>query len=197
PAAILINNAVHGSGQSVARLLSPGNWKLVYFDGVSSLLLRRDQARPANIEALRQAGLDRIEASRKSYESQLGGFGFPAISPRLLGAGTVYLSLNEFEKAASCYRLLVLGAPRFSAGWHNLGVTEIQLERYDDAVAALEQASRLQPANALTWLWLSKAYEGADHGSAAKTAFERAEQLNPTLAENFKNSSEAAGQEKK
>ena len=117
-------------------------WALAYFDGTSILLLDEAHRGLVRKEWL-DGGFQVLEQARQDYIAGLGSWPPPANPARLIGAGSFFLSLQQYEKAYAVYHLLVQGAPNMGVAWHNLGVAAMKLERVDEAIRPLERAGRI------------------------------------------------------
>lgn len=186
PGAVLLNGSWPGAGAALRRLAGDQDWALVYFDGISALLVRRLSEYQALIDdtTAQQAGLADLEATRRKLSEQRG-WRQPALSPRLMGAGTAYLSLGRLTEAKAVYDTLMPKAPRYTTGWINLGLCELQLRHFDRAIQAMEIATRQKPEAPLAWLWLGKAYEAGGRPADASMALQKASLLNPRIVEAF------------
>ena len=187
PGAILLNGSWPGAGAALRRLADDKEWALVYFDGISSLLVRRlseNQALMDDVES-RQAGLADLETARRNMATSSSALRVPALSPRLMGAGAAYLALGRVVEGKAVYDVLMPNAARYTTGWLNLGLCELQLRHTDLAIQAFQIASAQRPDAPLTWLWLGKAYELAGRPSEASAAIHKATVLNPGIAETF------------
>ncbi len=86
------------------------------------------------------------------------------------------------------FRQLVADFPDSPMGHFSLGKLYLEQKRWDEAAAALEQATRLDPEYAAAMVSLGDAYAAGGKEPQARAAFERAkqkalEQNHPGLAE--------------
>jgi tetratricopeptide (TPR) repeat protein len=149
PDAILVNNLWPYAMETTRFLIAQGDWEPVYFDGTSSLYLRRD---PALLTLLTRRdewiaqGLTRLENERQAYARQLGQWRRPAIAAPLYGGGLVFRERRRFQEAEACFALLQAGAPRFLAAQLWQGLVQIRLEQYAAAVNTLTHVvDRIDP----------------------------------------------------
>lgn len=187
PGAVILNCSWPGAGATARRLVDEKQWALIYFDGISAILVLRTTEHRALISDLevQRAGLTDLEQSRQAYAKSENLLVRPPIPPRLLGAGAVYLALWRFQEAASIYTLITPRVPAFVTGWLNLGICHFQQKKFDAAVEDLTQARSLRPESTLAWLWLSKAYKVKGLESESTRALQKARSLNATMADAF------------
>ena len=184
PGAVVLNCSVSGAGTAIRTLLIGKRWELVYFDGSTAILVRDSSANVAllgNVE-LQTAGLKLIEQERQRYASALReGKRSGVVSPRLIGAGNIFLALGRYPEAEVIYSLLVNGLPAMGQAWLNLGICQLQLQRADAAIGTLSKATEMMPKNAAAWLYLGEAYRAKGMEQPAKSCYDRAQSLNAGL----------------
>ncbi|MBK7931670.1 MAG: tetratricopeptide repeat protein [Bryobacterales bacterium] len=66
---------------------------------------------------------------------------------RLLEAGNKYFKENKFKEASIIYRKALQKDARYGEAYYRLGLSELRLGRYGEALRAFERASELQPEN--------------------------------------------------
>ncbi len=188
PEAVLLNGCVFGAGPLLRGLLNSKRWGLAYFDGTSALLMRATSANQAWLtnEKTQREGLRILEEEHQDYWNRIKSCARPSLSPRLIGAGELYIAMDRFSEAAAIYSLLTLGDPSMVGAWYYLGIAQLELGKFEEAVAALKQACRRQPRNPRSWLQLSRAYSGAGMAGEAEGSFEKARKLNPAMADRFR-----------
>lgn len=187
PGAVILNCSWPGAGAAARRLVDEGRWAMVYFDGISAILVLRTSEHKALISDLEAQvqGLSIIEQARKTQAASRRSFFVPANPTRLMGAGSVYLALWRFREAEAVYKEITATSPNYVTGWLNFGITSFQRRHMDQALLALEQARRLRPDSALTWLWLSKTYEAKGLTQEAVSALQKARSINEGMANAF------------
>ena len=99
---------------------------------------------------------------------------------QLLGAG-------DLVQAEIIYRRLVEAAPEAADPWHELGIVQLQAERFEAAVECLRQAVTLDPNHPAYPINLATAYRMLKRPDEAIAMFERALKLGPPTAELFNN----------
>ncbi len=77
----------------------------------------------------------------------LAGCSSEASKRRLLETGNKYHSSAKYKEASIIYRKLIQKDPLYGEAYYRLGLNELKLGRYADAVRALRRASDLQPDN--------------------------------------------------
>ncbi len=182
--AILLNTTFAATRAAAAHWMSHPQWAVGYFDGTSLLLLRRTSINQAILEngELQHSGPPLIRAAYRRYEAALErGMRKPAVPARLVGAASVYQASRRNQEAQALYTLLTRGAPRMAVAWANRGLLALQAGDLEEAIRSLEHASRMVPGASVPWLWLSRAYEAVGRDDDAKTARQRAQQLDPAL----------------
>lgn len=191
PDAIIIKATHPNAGVAIRTLQLSGSWALIYFDGISAVLVQptADLTSLVGNAAMQQAGLQSLQDAYMAYKTKVDAGKTPAVCAPLVGAGAIFLSLGEFDRAAAIYSVLTRGAPKMAVGWLNLGVSLVQSDQAEQGTACLEQACNILPKKHLmaprAWLWLSRAYERIGETRAAGMAFDRAKKMNPQLAETF------------
>lgn len=189
PESVLLNGGAPGAGPLLRMLLDSKRWALAYFDGTSALLVRATEANRAwlNDTELQREGWDAFYTEYQAVKD----CSCPAVSPRLIGAGTFFLAMSRYPEAEAVYRILTRGSPSMVNAWYSLGMVRMQRGKFDEAAADLEQACRRRPRDPIFRLQLSRAYAGAGRPGDAEAAFEKARKLNPALAERFRSGTEA------
>ena len=66
---------------------------------------------------------------------------------RLLEAGNKYFNEGKFKEASIIYRKALQKDARYGEGYYRLGLSELRMGRYGEALRALQRASELQPEN--------------------------------------------------
>jgi tetratricopeptide (TPR) repeat protein len=124
-------------------------------------------------EALAYAG--RLPEALEQYKGALTLK--PDYVPALSGIATVAMKQKEF-KTAETYWLKVVSLlenttnpvlnPALDEAYYGLGVTYIEMKRYEDAVGALKQAVRIKPQASDTHYMLSVAYKALGYPDKQK-----------------------------
>ncbi len=187
PGAIILPCSWPGAGQTTRRLVDLGDWAPAYFDGTTMVLLRRtrENARMLADFEMQRSGLIELESARRDYQRELASI-FPARNhPRLIGAGTIYFSLWRFLEARTVLELVVAGSPTHITARQQLGIAYFNLGQPEPAARALERTVRRRPKDALTHLWLAKAYEALGDTARADRMKQKGRRLNPALAKSF------------
>ena len=66
---------------------------------------------------------------------------------RLVDTGKKYFATGKYKEASIIFRKAISKDPRFGEAHYNLGITDLRLGRYGDALRSLRRASELQPEN--------------------------------------------------
>lgn len=185
--AILVNCSWPQAGNAAAGLTARGRWALAYFDGAAAIFLRNTVENVPSLRdrRLQRSGIEKIEAARRDYAARVEGGSAPGVSPRLIGAGHIYLGLGRFQEARVVYALLTRGSPHMHGAWLGLGIAQEQLGEHAEAIAALQRAAAMRPKDPLPLLWLSRAWRASGKTQEADAAVEKARALNATLTEAF------------
>jgi len=72
--------------------------------------------------------------------------------------GNSELAMGELEKAAEFYRKAIELEPKFFDGWHALGMVEMKMQNYPEAIDAGKMAIALKPNDQMAYTSLSLAY---------------------------------------
>ncbi|HXI58516.1 MAG TPA: tetratricopeptide repeat protein, partial [Polyangia bacterium] len=100
----------------------------------------------------------------------------------------VRFKLGKLEEARTTYREIADLLPGDAGIQRNFGLVSLKMERYEDAVAALERATRLAPDDKRAWSYLGYALVKNGDSTGAALAFRRggqdllAAQLEPVVA---------------
>lgn len=185
--AAILNCTIPSAAQTARMLLASKKWRLAFFDGTTAVLVRELEKFKELIgsELIQKAGLERLERARQEYARALGSYRRPANSPRLIGAGNLFMALGRYEQAKTVYELLTRGAPEMAVAWFNLGVARLKLGIIREAEAAFLRAKDLMPKNARVWLQLSEVYSRMNDKEAERAALNRASKLDAALTKSF------------
>ncbi|HEY2901604.1 MAG TPA: tetratricopeptide repeat protein [Polyangia bacterium] len=88
----------------------------------------------------------------------------------------VRFKLGKLDEARATYREIAALQPADANIQRNFGLVSLKMERYDDAVAALERATRLAPEDLKAWSYLGYALAKSGDSPGAALAFRRAGQ---------------------
>ncbi|MBN2683684.1 MAG: hypothetical protein JXR40_00260 [Pontiellaceae bacterium] len=161
--AIILNTLFSSSAAGIDLLLGKSvqpRWLLAYFDGTTAVLLRNEvkYRALADNDALKKAGLDKLEQARADYAQAIekGGLVVPGNPAELIGGAKVFLARGQAEAAKSIFALLLKGNDDLSAAWIGLGQSQLKLaekegEGFDLAVDYLRSATKTAPRSAQAW----------------------------------------------
>lgn len=184
PQAVILNACTKNASLAIRKFDQSKEWKLAWFDGITAVYLRNLPAYQAMLhnDAWQAKSLEILEQERRRYAAGVGSLRVPPLSPRLVGAGVMYMSMNYYKEAHAVYDLLTRNAPNMHTAWLNRGMAALQLKQYEEAVHSLEIAAKRNGKNPLAWLWLSRAYQLSGKMLDSRAALERGAQLNSELA---------------
>jgi len=177
PHAIVLNGGWLDAGALANRLIASQAWKMVYFDGATIILVRDLPEYEAliNDPNIQQHGGQVLEDARQKYVSGNTGLFKTGNSSRLVGAGSLYLSLNRPVEAEAVYSLLVKNSPNMTTAWLGLGQSMILQKNLSKGLIYMEKAAAITPRSARVWMGLLQAYRmKGDEPNVRKAA----EQLN-------------------
>lgn len=98
----------------------------------------------------------------------------------------VYEELKDFEKASSAYeKYLSLKPANPWMGYMRLGLSRMELQQYDRAISAFQEALIEQPQDIKLNYSLAQAYQKAGMLEQAEEAFKKLIQLNPEDAKSY------------
>jgi DNA-binding winged helix-turn-helix (wHTH) protein/tetratricopeptide (TPR) repeat protein len=83
---------------------------------------------------------------------------------------------RDFDKTEQLFEQMTKTYPRDAAAWNGLGITALQLGRYDQAVAALSEAVRLNPSS-FPYGYLSWGYLHQNRFEEARATIEQARSM--------------------
>jgi cytochrome c-type biogenesis protein CcmH/NrfG len=81
-----------------------------------------------------------------------------AQAERYVENGNKFFAKNQFKEASIMYRRALQKDLKYGEAYYRLGLTEIQLKAFGDAVRALRRAVELQPKNADAAVKLAEIY---------------------------------------
>lgn len=176
PEAVIMNCSVPFAANAVRGLLQDPSWALVYFDGTAALMVRavsENQALIRDVE-IQNAGLQLIERERqralKATRHQ--------VSPRLIGAGEMFLALGRYPEAESIYGALIHSAPMMGRAWINMGIAQTEQGKMQEAVGTLRNACDITPKEVFAWISLYRAANRVGLADEARAAIEKAKKIN-------------------
>ncbi|MEI6892752.1 MAG: hypothetical protein V5783_11335 [Pontiella sp.] len=178
PNAFIINTLAPASAQGVVTLLGTREWKLVYFDGTTAVLLRDKEEFAAliNNPELQQAGLVKLEKARAAY-AELDGSSRNGNPAELIGSGKIYLAFNRPTEAKAIFTLLVRGLGTIPGAWIGLGSSQLMLKEFDAAVQSLKIATTQAPNSLRAWATYATACKYAGRTAEAEVAVANARKL--------------------
>lgn len=93
---------------------------------------------------------------------------------------TAYQELKAFDKAAEAYKKFIASGPRqpFDA-YNRLGLCQVELEQYDDAVVSFQEALKGIPDDVNIMYKLAQAYEKAGQLEQAEETYYKLAELSP------------------
>jgi len=98
----------------------------------------------------------------------------------LFQIGNAYEELRDFAKAADAYeRFLKLNPENAWTGYLRLGTSRMELQQFDQAVAALQEAQKVQPRDLKVNYSLAMAYRKAGQLDQAEAVLKSLAELNP------------------
>lgn len=106
----------------------------------------------------------------------------PEHPPLLCNFATFLRRQGQREEAIALWRRAVLVEPMRVSAWIELGLTELDLERYAQAQSALERALSLDAEDARAWQGLAAVHRATGRLPQARAALERALALAPQSA---------------
>ena len=78
------------------------------------------------------------------------------VSPRLIGAGEMFLALGRYAEAESVCRAAAAGAPMMGRAWINLGIAQTEQGK-EEALDTLRHACQIAPKEVFAWISLHRA----------------------------------------
>jgi tetratricopeptide (TPR) repeat protein len=109
-------------------------------------------------------------------------------NPYLLNeVGNQLLLHGRRKDAESHFQRSVKLDPEFAAGWNNLGVARMTLDKKTEAASAYRKALKIQPNYALAWYNLGVVLDRQNHYEESLKAYETAFVLDPDLLDVKKN----------
>ncbi len=137
-----------------------------------------------NVYAALGRSQEAIEAYRRAIELD------PADAWFYHNLALVYEGLSQYELAVRCYQQAIerhrLDQEQ-AVSWHNLGNIYHQWGRYQEALAALRQAIKLDPTSPLPWNSLGGVYKELGKPEQTVHAYRRAIAIDPTYAPPYNN----------
>lgn len=147
---------------------------------------RRAQA--ASVAYLRGVCAQRLERTTEALEALRLAV---SLQPDDLASrrtlGEVLFNSGRYELAIVQFSAVTERTPEVSDAWYFLGAAQAEAGRLEDARTSLEQACRLDGANARAWERLGRVHLVLDDSRRAQAAFQMAVQANPLHFEALKN----------
>jgi len=104
----------------------------------------------------------------------------------LFQIGNAYEELRDFAKAAEAYeRFLKLNPENAWTGYLRLGACRMELQQYDQAVAALQEAQKAQPRDLKVNYSLAMAFRKAEQYDQAEAVLKSLAEINPADASTY------------
>lgn len=101
---------------------------------------------------------------------------------------TAYQELKQFENAAEAYKKFIASGPRQAFDAYNrLGVCQMELEQYADAVTSFQEALKGIPDDVNIMYKLAQSYEKAGQYEQAEETYYKLAELSPTDARIYYN----------
>ncbi|MFN3426607.1 MAG: tetratricopeptide repeat protein [Candidatus Thermochlorobacter sp.] len=94
-----------------------------------------------------------------------------------------FAARSRFAEAACAYRAILELKPDFEPALIGLGIAELQLGNFEQAIAALSKAAALNPHSAEIQFYLGNAFDDAGKNDDAMRAFQNALALQPNFEE--------------
>jgi tetratricopeptide (TPR) repeat protein len=95
--------------------------------------------------------------------------------------GNLAFSKDQPEAAAAHYRTAIGKFPNFRRALRNLGLIQVRLGQYDDAVRSLSRVIELGGGEGLTYGLLGYSYAATGHSMSAESSYRNAVLLQPDL----------------
>ena len=107
------------------------------------------------MEDLAKAG--KADAAITQLEREIGSN--PFLTRALFTLASLYATKNQNEKATATLMRVLQVEPKNPLAYNNLGMIQLKLKRYNEAVLFLEKACDYAPKNPEPWLNMGIAYE--------------------------------------
>jgi len=144
---------------------------------------------PRNPEAFRQLGLEYSDRGDLVNEARSYRAALEAAPDDEYHASNLFYVLTEklgdYQQALTLYRTAVAARPDSHTLWGKVGQVEYQLGHFQEALAALERALRLAPADPGHLIHAGWALMELDQPEAALAAFQQAAARDPSPSEAY------------
>ncbi len=182
--ALVINALWPSAGELIRAPIAGGGWSLIYFDGVTAILLPK---RPENASwfestALGEIGLRRLDEEVNRFIAEVQAGRRPPPPPAAIGAAEVFAALDRNTHAADLYEWLARVMPSSPHLDLQRGIAQVKAGRIESACISLTSASRRLAKNSTVWFWLAQAHARAGRRAEADRAIKQAERLAPSTA---------------
>ena len=189
PEAFVLNALYSQTPYGLVTLLNRG-WNLIYFDGVSIVLLPKDHILSENlaeIRLLQQQGLEELEQAHQTFLQR----GYQAGHPiKLMGAANVFLHLNRLDEARYLFNVLLEKQPDAYGALQGLGIVQLYQKEYAAAMASLETVLEVYPLDYTSWYYYGKAAQFSGNTEVAALAMKQMQNLEPVEQINPSSSAE-------
>ena len=175
PEAFILNCLYPASAQGIVTLIQR-DWKLVYFDGSTAVLIINRPAYESlfSLSHIQKSGLMKLEDHRKAFVKapyQNGN------AVTLIGAAKIYLALNRATEAEALFGLLLAENYRIPGALIGLGNAQLMQGKFDEAFLTLQQAVGIYPDRLSCWLSYEKASRLTNNDEQQALAIETIEIL--------------------
>jgi hypothetical protein len=173
PDAVVLNGAWPDAGALANRLVASRDWKLVYFDGATIILVKNlpEYASLINDPSIQTYGLSVLEKTRQAYLKGNQGIFKTGNSSRLIGASELYLALNRPKEAEPLFAALTQNSPSMAYAWLGLGKSLLLQKKISQGISCMEKSAEITPRSARVWTGLYQAYRlKGDKQKAARAA---------------------------
>ena len=177
PEAFVLNALYSQTPYGLVTLLNRG-WNLVYFDGVTVVLLPNDHvlaAQPSSIHQLQQQALAELERAHQTFLKQGYQGGHPI---KLIGAANVFLHLNRLDEAKHLFNLLLAEKPDAYGALQGLGIAQLYQKEYAKAMQSLKAVLAVYPSDYTSWYYYGKAAQFYGDAEITALAMQEVQRLN-------------------
>jgi tetratricopeptide (TPR) repeat protein len=124
---------------------------------------------------------ENYDAAIEVFESISGELLYGTPHYPLTNLGLAYYRKKEYETALKYYQQALDLSPNFGNALRGQGQTYIAMERYEEAIAVFQKASKVSAGLALaeTYMGLGDAYRGFGDSSSAQQAYQKVIELSP------------------
>jgi len=152
------------------------NWKLVYFDSLSSIFVRTNDK---NQDIINKCTIDLKTFGLPVFEMKKGYNAKDIYPYQYLNLGKIFAIIKLYDKAGESAKAAISIDKKCMPAYNLLGIVYIQRGDYDKAVEVFNNALKIEPRNVRLFYNLGVAYGAMGNTDLAIDAYKKAIDIDP------------------